>query len=115
MTSFPGNEFPPEIVAASEAVLEAILCGDPVADGGTEGVRAWAINNIATALMAERHRWFAAIDDHKDEIERLRLRIRNDERTASEILQMQKDLQFKVAELHEALTVLLSRVKETAA
>lgn len=83
MSAPPDNarEFPPEIVTAAESVLEAILCGDPVADGGTEAVRAWAINNIAVALMAERHRWFDAIDDHKGEIERLRRLINNDDLT----------------------------------
>lgn len=73
----PRTLFPPEILAAAEEAFDNLLCNDSESCGGTEGVRNAAITDISNALMAERHRWFVAIDEHKDEIERLRRRIAN--------------------------------------
>lgn len=59
----PSTLFPPEILAAAEDTLDKLLCNCSESCGGTEGVRKAAITDIANALMAERHRWFNAIDD----------------------------------------------------
>lgn len=72
MSGFPGNEYPLEILMAAEKTLDSVLCHDSEACGGTDGMRTAAVVDIAKGLMVERHRWFEAIDHHKDHIEVLR-------------------------------------------
>lgn len=54
--TIPEDIMPTDVLIASEKVLDSILCLDPMADGGTEGVRASAIDTIAKAIRAERFR-----------------------------------------------------------
>jgi hypothetical protein len=66
------HKMPIDILKTAERVLDSVLCCDHDADGGTEGVRSAAINEIGMALVAERVKWFNELSALVAEIERLR-------------------------------------------
>ncbi|NNU70414.1 hypothetical protein G9X67_34755 [Rhizobium sp. WYCCWR 11152] len=61
----------------AEEVLDSFLFLDGKTDGGTEGMRASAINAIANAILAERRSFFKTINRYKDEIDWLLIERQN--------------------------------------
>lgn len=53
------SKIPEDVMKAAEAALDKVLCNCAESCGGTEGLRAASIADIAQAIMAERERCVA--------------------------------------------------------